>query len=182
MSFVLPTRPEERFRCVRLHCVLSAGACVARQDARKKAGMHSLPVHRACAPDKPDGAYPCAQGREVRAALLEAARRPPEPTIESLKEDVMETKKTCEQCGRALRADSQQGRCWYCRAGKAPKPRTCKTSTVVPGPTPLTPVTHSLELPPVEQLPAAYLARCVLEARRRVAGIDELMAVLKGAA
>jgi hypothetical protein len=57
--------PTDLFDCARLHCRLSAGACVARQDACRQGNGYGdrVPAYPTCARGT------CAQGMEIRARL-----------------------------------------------------------------------------------------------------------------
>jgi ParB/RepB/Spo0J family partition protein len=62
-------KPGDLFDCHALRCRLTAAACVERQNARAGSSRYEYPKHRMCGPETAGDASPCAQGREVRAAL-----------------------------------------------------------------------------------------------------------------
>ncbi|MDF1566219.1 MAG: hypothetical protein P1V51_24520 [Deltaproteobacteria bacterium] len=86
-------------------------------------------------------------------------------------------KKTCNHCDKPLRPNNRSGVHKACRKYFKPeaKPARKKTSKRPAASVPVEMVT----LPDVVELPAEYLAACVREVRRRVAGAELLAGVLE---
>ena len=111
------TRRSERFHCPWLRAVLTAGTCIARQDATHEGGRNdrmrprALPTHPAC--------VNCTLGRQVRAQVTGAGTAAPTAPTEA-PAPAPPAVRTCavDGCPHPVPADAPAlALCDDCRAG-----------------------------------------------------------------